>query len=142
MLQEILNQKNENIMKNNFYSAFSFVSDFPFRDLAATKKPNPNSLDIHWVVPHFDKGAGGLTTILRFVKGLESLGHKCTVWVNLLKLHGEVGIVDYKKIINESYFPINAEVKLLPKNIECIAGDALIATDRYTCYPVRSMNLF
>ncbi len=83
-----------------------------------------------------------MTTILRFVRGLELLGHKCVVWVNVLDLHNQSEFVDYKETVENDYFHVDAEVKRLPENLDGIVGDALIATDRYTCYPVRAMKGF
>jgi glycosyltransferase involved in cell wall biosynthesis len=121
---------------------FSFVNKFPHRELINSELNNVNKLDIHWVLPPFGKGSGGVTTILRFVKGLEDAGHVCTIWINVLDLHNVEKNIPYKDIIMNDFFPINAVVKELPEDVEVIQGDVLIATDRYTCYPVRAMNKF
>ena len=36
---------------------------------------------VAWVVPQFRKGSGGHSTLAHLIRGLEALGHRCSVWV-------------------------------------------------------------
>jgi O-antigen biosynthesis protein len=40
------------------------------------------SLDVAVVVPFFPRGSGGHMTIANLVRGLERLGHRCSVWID------------------------------------------------------------
>jgi glycosyltransferase involved in cell wall biosynthesis len=40
-----------------------------------------DALHVAWLVPQFRKGSGGHSTISNVVRGLEALGHRCSVWV-------------------------------------------------------------
>ena len=40
------------------------------------------ALQIAFVVPFFRRGSGGHMTIAHLVRGLETLGHRCSVWLN------------------------------------------------------------
>lgn len=128
------------------YSTIHELVSYPYRALTSSDgRTVAEDLDIHWIVPHFGPGAGGITTIMRFVQGFSKMGHRCTVWVNILPVHDADEDVDYKGIIENHYFPVDASFLVLPKdhNQICkIAGDILIATDRYTCFPARAMSNF
>jgi glycosyltransferase involved in cell wall biosynthesis len=39
-------------------------------------------LDVAFVVPFFRQGSGGHTTIANLVRGLERLGHRCSLWID------------------------------------------------------------
>ena len=49
----------------------------------SSKRPAPDGpLHVATVVPAFRKGSGGHNTIATLLRGLEDLGHTCTVWVD------------------------------------------------------------
>lgn len=50
------------------------------RDRLVAVRERP--LHVAFVVPPWDKGSGGHTTILRFVRYLEERGHTCTLWLH------------------------------------------------------------
>ena len=102
---------------------------------------NENSLDIHWVIPNFVKGAGGHTTIFRFIKYFDDLGHRQTIWCQTpaTSLDANQRLRD----IQQWYQPIQrAKVERLPIDVSSIAGDVVIATDCWTSFPVVSMQFF
>ncbi len=98
---------------------------------------------LHWIVPVFSAGAGGISNILRIVRHLELSGHRSTIWVHTPWATTEdwkQGLsARYKRLIEEEFRPIQAEVHPLDGNLDCIRGDAVIATDHYSAYPARAI---
>jgi O-antigen biosynthesis protein len=97
-------------------------------------------IDIHWVIPGFEQGAGGHMTIFRFVEGLEKLGHRQTIWVQNAGGNPD----DLRKNIQSWYRGIsdNVVVRLLPNDTRQMSGDVIIATDCWTVYPTISAHNF
>jgi O-antigen biosynthesis protein len=52
----------------------------PAAELVARGQDGP--LDVAIVVPFFREGSGGHTTIANLVRGLERLGHRCSLWID------------------------------------------------------------
>lgn len=98
------------------------------------------TLDIHWVIPDFGRGAGGHMTIFRFVEILERFGHRQTIWVQ----NAAGNPADVKARIQKWYRPVksNVFVNFLPDDTRQMAGDVIIATDCWTVYPVVSAANF
>lgn len=67
-----------------------------------------DSKTINWVVPQFTAGAGGHTTIFRFVHFLEQQGFTCRVIIDGGISSGTSA--QYRQLIRESFFPLDAEV--------------------------------
>lgn len=118
---------------NPLYSTILELASYPKREAIKQYCSSSNkSLDIHWIVPHFGPGAGGITTILRFVRGFTELGHKCTVWVNILPVHLVETTSDYEEIVNTQYFKVAARFLALPKKIEDLEKSPVIFLLRQT----------
>jgi glycosyltransferase involved in cell wall biosynthesis len=50
--------------------------------VALERRPvDVEALHVAWLVPQFRKGSGGHSTITNVIRGLEALGHRCSVWV-------------------------------------------------------------
>lgn len=101
---------------------------------------NPESLNIHWVVPDFGPGGGGHMSIFRMVRYLESFGHKQTVWIQ----NPSIGKTPKElwENIRSWYQPIDKViVRLLPEEVEGISGDLVIATDMWTAFPASQMTM-
>ena len=49
--------------------------------VALTGEPLPDRLHVATVVPPFRRGSGGHSTIMHLLRGLESRGHRCSVWI-------------------------------------------------------------
>ncbi len=95
---------------------------------------NPDAMNIHWVVPSFSAGAGGHMTIFRMMHFLELAGHKQTLWVNDPK-PGDTPKTLYH--VMENHFQhFTGEIKLVDETLASAEGDAIIATDCWTVYPV------
>ncbi len=103
---------------------------------------NSASLDIHWVIPSFGKGAGGHTTIFRIVSYLEQFGHKQTIWLQGASNMPDEGSA--RQRICDWYFPIGngVDVMFLPDDLRQLSGDVIIATDCWTAFPVSRAVLF
>lgn len=106
-----------------------------------------DSLDIHWVIPNFQLGAGGHMTIFRAISYLERSGHTCTIWIHSLRESDQDSVpsVYHRTKICNHFLGIEARVYLLGGSPECldqISGDIVIATDRMSVYPVLGMKNF
>lgn len=97
-------------------------------------------LRITWVIPDFIPGAGGHMTIFRIASFLESFGHVVEFLVQNPTYHQTADEV--RTTINSYFQPFSGRVQLFKEVTPEVAGDALIATDRFTCYPVRAMGSF
>ena len=96
---------------------------------------NNTSLDIHWIIPDFGRGAGGHMTIFRIVELLGEFGHRQTIWVQ--NAHNHINPEICKKRLQEWYRPIQNDVivRFLPDDTRQLSGDIIIATDCWTVYP-------
>lgn len=126
---------------------FFDVFDFVIRNRPAALSPPPAtlnlaSLKISIVVPAFESGSGGIMTILRLVQQLEFAGHEVTLLVKPV-LEERRGSQEFAELIQRSFLPVRARVQMLDEvPDDQVKGDALVATDRWTCYPVRSLKNF
>ncbi|MBD2445883.1 glycosyltransferase family 4 protein [Nostoc sp. FACHB-152] len=99
---------------------------------------NNKSVDIHnlsftWLVPFFSKGSGGHKNLFRFVKGLENLGCKCTIYI---VKEFEIGLTpeEIKEKICDYFENIDAEVKIYKPGAEYEKADVLVCTSWITAY--------
>jgi O-antigen biosynthesis protein len=87
-----------------------------------------------WIVPFFCRGSGGHKTLFRFVKGLEALGHKCTIYI-VDESRSGLGAPEIRNLIREYFELIDAEVKIFnPKQIQDEAANIVVATAWITAY--------
>lgn len=102
---------------------------------------DPHAMDIHWVIPDFAAGAGGHMTIFRMVHFLEVMGHKQTIWINNPDQHKTEDSA-YQDIIRH-FQHFGGQVKFMTTAFADEAqGDAIIATDCWSAYPVMSAPNF
>lgn len=107
----------------------------------ATTSFNPNGINIHWVMPDFAPGAGGHMTIFRMVHFLEVMGHKQTIWINNPTQHSTEDEA-YQTILKH-FQHFGGDVRFVDEDFAEVAeGDALIATDCWSVYPVVSAPKF
>lgn len=100
-----------------------------------------DSLNIHWVIPDFSAGGGGHMTIFRMVSYLERAGHKLTIWINNPNQHKRPE--DARETINKHFQFVAADVYFVGDNFaEKAAGDAIIATDCWSVWPVMAAANF
>lgn len=109
-------------------------------DKAALPPLDPSKLKITWIIPDFSPGAGGHMTIFRIAHYLESFGHEVTFLIQNPSQHltGSAALA----AINAHFQPFQGRVELLSETLPHITGDAIIATDRFTCYPVAALAGF
>ena len=82
-------------------------------------------------------------SILRIVNQLEKFGHSNTLWVHRPPPHlAELDQLSahYRKLIADYFLPVAAEVRPLPRDLDEIVGDAVIATHHHTAYPARAIT--
>lgn len=112
--------------------------------LAGCDRPlDPASLDLHWVLPDAATGSGGgHMTIFRHVRFLEQQGHRQTLWLRPPWFHETPD--GARQTIETFYQPIGERVRVafLPDEVSSLSGDAVIATDFWTVYPVLAMDRF
>ena len=113
---------------------YEFVSSVPLGKLIRDGDVPRNT--ITWVIPPFAAGAGGHTTIFRFVHYLEKRGFDCRIVI----LGGiERGSSDhFRNLIRNSFFPIEAAIYVDP--IDAPPAHATIATSWETAYLVRGIR--
>ncbi|WP_149911033.1 glycosyltransferase family 4 protein [Agrobacterium tumefaciens] len=99
-----------------------------------------NRMDITWIIPDFKPGAGGHMTIFRIASYLEKFGHNVSFLIQNPSVHktGDAA----RNTINAHFQPFSGTVELFSGETPTVSGDALIATDRYTCYAVNAMEQF
>ncbi|WP_308909005.1 rhamnosyltransferase WsaF family glycosyltransferase [Pseudokordiimonas caeni] len=121
----------------------------PMRDMVAfAPRPlapenetfNPACMNIHWVIPDFAPGGGGHMTIFRMINHLEFAGHKVTVWINHPRQHNTPDSA-YQDIIKH-FQHFAGDVHFVSEGLEEASGDAIIATDCWTVWPVMSATRF
>lgn len=131
---------------SDLYSRVQYLRrfvDYTDQDpIAPEALPNINdkSLKLNWVIPDFVPGNGGHMTIFRVASHLEKLGHEISFLIQNPSVHKSGA--DAFKTINEHFQPFSGDVDLFENELPVRRGDALIATDRFTCYPVRAMTGF
>lgn len=101
---------------------------------------DPEQLRITWIIPDFKPGAGGHMTIFRIARHLEEFGHKVSFLIQNPVHHRTAD--EAKATINAHFQPFNGHLELFWGQTPSATGDALIATDRFTCYPADAMNGF
>lgn len=133
---------------DGFEKVLQFKEEALTPNWALTNNTRSNSLKIHWVIPNFTPGLGGHMTIFRAIEFLERQGHRCTIWVHseikgdkpnrLSSLH--------KRVIDQHFMPLKTDQVFMlgnsQKDLDGISGDAVIATDRMSTYPVLGMKKF
>ncbi len=117
-----------------------FVSYQPSGGSPPARPADMKHLDITWVIPDFMPGAGGHMTIFRIASYLEKFGHNVRFLVQNPSVH-KTGAAALETI-NKHFQPFSGTVQLFQGKTPDAQGDALIATDRFTCYPVNAMNRF
>lgn len=102
---------------------------------------NPDGLAIHWVIPDFSAGGGGHMTIFRMISFLERQGHQVTIWINDPDQHKRPE--DARETINKHFQFIAADVRFVgSKFAEQASGDAIVATDCWSVWPVMAAANF
>ena len=104
---------------------------------------DPASLELHWILPDAATASGGgHMTIFRHVRFLERQGHRQTLWLRPPWFHDTP--VEAMETIRTHYQALGdaVRVQFLPDDVREISGDAVIATDFWTVYPVLAMNRF
>lgn len=115
--------------------------DFEPQPPAPPREPlDPFCLKITFVIPDFIPGAGGHMTIFRIAHFLEKFGHQVSFLVQNPTHHKSGDEV--KQTTLAHFVPIEGRFYRLGERLPDLSGDALVATDRYTCFPVQAMTGF
>lgn len=101
---------------------------------------DPMRMELTFVIPDFRPGAGGHGTIFKLIHHLERFGHKITLLIQNPSVHRTAD--EARQTIARHFVPVEAEVSLFHRQLPSLEGDGLIATDRFTCFPVQAMAGF
>ncbi|WP_262689460.1 rhamnosyltransferase WsaF family glycosyltransferase [Kordiimonas aestuarii] len=102
---------------------------------------NQANMDIHWVMPDFSAGGGGHMTIFRMISFLERQGHRLTIWIHEPSQHKSPE--QALETIHKHFQFVRADVRFIDSNFsENASGDALVATDCWSVWPVMSATNF
>ncbi|WP_172403343.1 glycosyltransferase family 4 protein [Ensifer aridi] len=118
----------------------TFVTYEPSGGRPPVENMNLCALRITWIIPDFTPGAGGHMTIFRIASYLERFGHDVRFLIQNPSVHKTGGAA--LETINKHFQPFSGSVELFSGVTPHAEGDALIATDRFTCYPARAMERF
>ncbi|WP_457587918.1 glycosyltransferase family 4 protein [Ensifer canadensis] len=118
----------------------AFVSYEPSGGRAPAESANLTRLRIAWIIPDFLPGAGGHMTIFRIASYLERFGHEVQFLIQNPNFHRTADAA--RETINKHFQPFSGRIELFKNSTPDVEGDALIATDRFTCYPARAMGRF
>ncbi len=118
----------------------TFVSYRPSGGHPPIETADMERLRIAWIIPDFMPGAGGHMTIFRIASYLERFGHDVRFLIQNPTVHAteEAAL----ETINKHFQPFSGTVELFNGVTPDGEGDALIATDRFTCYPANAMAGF
>lgn len=135
-----LNPQRKNPLQQRIDHLKLFVNYEPAGERPPINDTDLSRLRIAWVIPDFIPGAGGHMTIFRIAHHLERFGHQIKFLVQNPSEHKTAA--DVIRTINTHFQPFHGEVELFEGHTPDASGDALIATDRFTCYPVEAMRGF
>ena len=96
------------------------------------------SLLIDWIIPDFQVGSGGHTTIFRIIHHLEKMGHRSKIWICGKTHFKSLRIAN--NVLKGYFFPLSAEMGILDNSLSCkLEGDCIFSTSFETCYYSRSL---
>ena len=104
----------------------------PLLDAVAGTAERP-CLHVAVVIPPFSRGSGGHGSIFQIVRGLERMGHTCSIWMHdPLGRHWERPAVLRRRIVDE-FLPIEAPV--FKGFDDWFGADVVVATGWETAFP-------
>ncbi|KSV62469.1 hypothetical protein N185_08635 [Sinorhizobium sp. GW3] len=118
----------------------AFVSYKPSGGRPPFESTQLSRLRVTWVIPDFKPGAGGHMTIFRIASYLERFGHEIRFLIQNPSFHKTAKAA--LETINTHFQPFSGRIEVFTGETPDLEGDALIATDRFTCYAVRAMDRF
>lgn len=117
------------------------VLNFEAKPLAPqTDVFNARHMKIHWVVPAFAPGGGGHMTIFRMVHFLEVAGHEQTLWIN--DPNPDDTVESIYQMLENHFQHFTGEIRIVDDSLAEAEGDAIIATDCWTVFPVMAATNF
>lgn len=102
---------------------------------------NPGAMNLHWIVPGELPIDSRQARIFALIRELEYRGHNQWIWIQPPVDAG--GEAEFRDALNASGLLGNRTIlRILPEDIFGISGDAVIATDVWSCFPASAMPLF
>lgn len=99
------------------------------------RRPSGPPFVLAWVLPPIGRGSGGHSTILRFVRHMESAGHTCRL--AFYDPHGQQTLEQVREILDTGFPPVAAAVQQGMAGVE--EADFVFATSWQTAYPVAAL---
>lgn len=102
---------------------------------------NPNAMNLHWIVSGDLPLDARQTRIFALIRQLEMQGHKQWVWIQPPCVpNAEAALRD--ALATQHLLGPRTILRVLPEDVLGISGDAVIATDVWSCFPAAAMSLF
>jgi glycosyltransferase involved in cell wall biosynthesis len=102
--------------------------------------PTPGApLHVALVVPFFNQGSGGHTTIANLVRALERRGHRCSLWIDDPGARVKGGAATGAENFREWFGPFTAQVTYGLDGFAGAGADVVVATGWQTVARVRTL---
>lgn len=102
---------------------------------------NPDAMNLHWIISGELPLNSRQTRAFGLIHHLEAMGHKQWVWIQ--PPHAESNETAFRAALTaQGAIGRRTIVRFLPEDIIGISGDAVIATDFWSCFPAAAMPLF
>lgn len=122
-------------LEDNDDGGVSILKNWAFTTLPAAAPlrqtpADPAALRIAWIIPDFDKGAGGHGAIFKVAESLKKAGHHNAFWVLWGSKHS-----DPSGYIDRHFSGVGAPVHALATaNLDSVDADVVIATNCWSAY--------
>ncbi len=137
-LSTVIIDPSASVLKETAPDIYPVIS-FSNREKSASlsKRYNPDTLEISFIIPDFKAGSGGHMTIFRIARYLEIFGHDITIWIYDSSWHQSEDEA-YKDIVYH-FQTLKAEVKFVDEDFSNKAeGDIVVATAWNTAWIAKS----
>ncbi len=101
---------------------------------------NPDAMNLHWIVAGELPLDARQTRVFSLVRHLEEIGHRSWIWIQPPCEVSEAAF--HEMLVAQGMIGPRTVLRMLPEDIIGISGDAVIATDFWSCFPAAAMPLF
>lgn len=112
-------------------------ADWSINKFSTIRPVDKKSYTFNWVMSPPGKGGGGHQNLFRFIKFLESAGHKCRIY--LYSNIDQRSAKEIKSTVKQYYPKIDAPIEWLDDEMK--SADGIFATGWETAYPVFNSSI-
>lgn len=112
-------------------------ADWSINKFSTIKPVDKNIYTFNWIMSPPGKGGGGHQNLFRFIKFLESAGHKCRIY--LYSNIDQRSAKEIKSTVKQYYPRVDASIEWLEGEMK--SADGIFATGWETAYPVFNSSL-